>query len=390
MENFKAYFDEQFISSAVTGSIYDPLTVMLNAAHNERIQLLDKLPIGDIKNKTVVDFGTGSWGFACVYTRLHQCKLAIGIDISPEAVAMSETLSSTGNFAYGNRFKYLVSDGLTLPLTDQSVDIFFTGECIEHVENTDVFLDEIHRVLKPGGTLILTTPNPNPWFYRAFGIEYAVGPEHIALMGYNELGSYLAPRFETTVWQGYNLSVHPEIDQKITDPEFARHWAGALTENPQDASGFIVMAKARSNYLPSTYTRSTFRLNSDSVRCSGIWKELPIHAGLSAHMIKAGGEIRIQFSGEQLIVLLWMHDWSGIAEVSVGEKCQEIDLYSRFGGFKRLVFRDLDVSVAQTLSIKSTGKKNANSNDDQVLFFSASSYEVTSSQKTTIAVNSRK
>ena len=115
MENFKSYYDAQFVASSGTGSIYDPLTVMLDAAHSARMELLDKLPIGNIENDTVVDFGTGSWGFGCVYTRLHQCKLAIGIDISPEAVAISDKLSSVGNFKYQNRFRYLVSDGLSIP-----------------------------------------------------------------------------------------------------------------------------------------------------------------------------------------------------------------------------------------------------------------------------------
>jgi ubiquinone/menaquinone biosynthesis C-methylase UbiE len=196
MKDFASYYDTQFSESEETGSIYDPFTVMLEAAHGARIDLLDGLQLGDLKDKVVVDFGTGSWGFACVFEKLHDCKMAIGIDISAHAVAMSEEKSRAGNFAYGDRFKYLVSDGITIPLDDNSADVFFTGECIEHVENTDAFLDEIYRVLKPGGTLILTTPNPHPWFYRLFGLEYAVGPEHIALMSYDELKSYLDPRFD--------------------------------------------------------------------------------------------------------------------------------------------------------------------------------------------------
>jgi SAM-dependent methyltransferase len=45
---------------------------------------------------------------------------------------------------------------------------------IEHIEDDFLFLREIHRVLKPGGTAILTTPNKkmsltrNPWHIREY------------------------------------------------------------------------------------------------------------------------------------------------------------------------------------------------------------------------------
>ncbi len=63
------------------------------------------------------------------------------------------------------------------PLTDildNSVDFVVTFQVIEHIKNDRFFLEEIKRVLKPGGTLILTTPNikmsltRNPWHVREY------------------------------------------------------------------------------------------------------------------------------------------------------------------------------------------------------------------------------
>lgn len=58
-----------------------------------------------------------------------------------------------------------------------SFDFVITFQVIEHIQKDTTFLEEIHRVLKTGGKLIVTTPNKkmsitrNPWHVR----EYTVG-----------------------------------------------------------------------------------------------------------------------------------------------------------------------------------------------------------------------
>jgi len=46
-----------------------------------------------------------------------------------------------------------------LPLPDGSVDLAYSVEVLEHLEDQFAYLREVHRVLRPGGRFVLTTPN---------------------------------------------------------------------------------------------------------------------------------------------------------------------------------------------------------------------------------------
>ena len=56
----------------------------------------------------------------------------------------------------------------------ESIDFVVTFQVIEHIQNDDLFLNEIKRVLKPEGKLIMTTPNSlmsltrSPWHVREY------------------------------------------------------------------------------------------------------------------------------------------------------------------------------------------------------------------------------
>jgi 2-polyprenyl-3-methyl-5-hydroxy-6-metoxy-1,4-benzoquinol methylase len=62
-------------------------------------------------------------------------------------------------------------------IESESVDFIVTFQVIEHIQNDEFFLSEIKRALKPGGKLIMTTPNilmsltRSPWHIREYSPE---------------------------------------------------------------------------------------------------------------------------------------------------------------------------------------------------------------------------
>jgi len=52
------------------------------------------------------------------------------------------------------------------PVADAYFDVVVAGDVIEHLFDTDAFLSELNRVLRPGGKLIVTTPNLAWWWSR--------------------------------------------------------------------------------------------------------------------------------------------------------------------------------------------------------------------------------
>jgi len=58
-----------------------------------------------------------------------------------------------------DHFRFVDLNRQAVPWPDETFDVACSIEGIEHLENPHRFLREIHRVLRPGGRLILTTPN---------------------------------------------------------------------------------------------------------------------------------------------------------------------------------------------------------------------------------------
>lgn len=100
----------------------------------------------------ILDFGCGAGEIIKATAKISKNSIFTGVDVSKDALRRAK-----------ERFPksvhlYQVDDGLKLPFKNNSFDFITALDVIEHVYDTDNTFDELGRVLKMGGKILITTP----------------------------------------------------------------------------------------------------------------------------------------------------------------------------------------------------------------------------------------
>ncbi len=109
--------------------------------------------IVDWKGKTVLDLGCGG-GFMAEALAMRG---AIVTAIDPAAGAID--IAKRHAAEQGHAIRYFVGSGESLALDDQCMDCVVCVDVLEHVSDLGRVLDEVRRVLKPGGVFLFDTIN---------------------------------------------------------------------------------------------------------------------------------------------------------------------------------------------------------------------------------------
>ena len=89
---------------------------------------------------------------------------------------------------------WLVFDAAQVPFADRQFDALFAGEIIEHMSDVPATLAEWHRVLKPGGIVIITTPNRERFLSVADRCLRPYSEDHLSEVSYRAAGGPVAGR----------------------------------------------------------------------------------------------------------------------------------------------------------------------------------------------------
>ncbi len=143
---------------------------------------------------SICDVGCGS---SRILADLPQ---AIGVDMRIDKLVFMRRVSD----------RLVRADGMRLPFKDNQFECVLCSQVIEHIpEENGKLIDELNRILKPDGILIIGTPDYDRWEWNAIEWVYgkvapgAYADEHVTHYSFKSLSSALKERGHTIIEYDY-------------------------------------------------------------------------------------------------------------------------------------------------------------------------------------------
>jgi SAM-dependent methyltransferase len=175
---------------------------------------VDLLMAGAPRPRHILDLGCGAGNSVDLFRRHDPNVDWVGVDIG-------------GSLEVGNRRRtdaaFVTYDGQHIPFPDASFDLVYSSQVLEHVRDPLGQLREVKRVLRPGGALIGSTSQLEPyhsrsyWNYTVFGFVSLCADAGLAV-------AEVRPGID-----GITLGLRAFLDRP---PEFSKWWAA---ESPLNA-----------------------------------------------------------------------------------------------------------------------------------------------------------
>ncbi|CAB4940151.1 unannotated protein [freshwater metagenome] len=159
---------ERFVPESMGGG-------SVHAEHETRYRWAARV----VDGRDVLDAGCGV-GWGSLVLKEAGARSVTGLDFHEGAVEAARTRC-------GDAASFVVGNLEQLPFDDDSFDLITCFEAIEHVHGQDAALDELRRVLRPGGIVLMSSPNR--------GVYPAGNPFHVHEFQPAELEAQLAGRF---------------------------------------------------------------------------------------------------------------------------------------------------------------------------------------------------
>jgi SAM-dependent methyltransferase len=184
-----------------------------------------------IEGTAIVDVGCSTGAFVRAASRRFPDRVVIGVDADEDSLRIARFLDPQ----LAEHFRTMSAYHLDLP--DASLDCATALEVLEHLEGAALALKEINRVLRPGGALIITVPNP---YYLARLVRFCL--------------SESANLFRR--WRGRALHLAPEVlNPAITWDRHVVAWTPPTLLALLCANGFGYVEHEYENGMPDLFRR---------------------------------------------------------------------------------------------------------------------------------------
>src|SRR3989338_399747 len=165
-------------------------------AHTHYPLLSNLIDYSKVRGKKVLDLAVGADWSTEQFARMGAEVTAI--DLTRQAVALTKRRFEL----YGLRADIREADAEHLPFPDASFDFVLAWGCLMHTPDTQGAINEIHRVLKPGGTAwaMMYNRNSSHWKWNIYFLKGILGLGRL-----RHTGQGLANRYTDGVDRGGNV-----------------------------------------------------------------------------------------------------------------------------------------------------------------------------------------
>lgn len=215
-------------------NIFHTRYVHLTRLRDETIRTIDHLTTNN-KDLLLVDYGCGDMPYRSVIEPKVGKYLGVDLEMNPKAEHHIGFDSKT-----------------TLP--DNYADIILSNQVLEHVDTPSGYLQEAYRILKPGGSIILTThgywfyhPTPNDyWRWTSAGLRKTVEAEGFQINSFHGIMGLAASGiqlFQDAILNKVPKALYPPIAFVMQGFIALFDKMNSQSQRDRDASLYVVIAQ---------------------------------------------------------------------------------------------------------------------------------------------------
>lgn len=148
---------------------FDMAAEFANSEANKTVPFAGLIDYEFLKGKKVLEIGCGAGSHSALISK-YASEL-VSIDITNKAV---ETTNKRFEIFGIENARAMQVDAENMPFDDESFDFVWSWGVIHHSANTDIIVDQIHRVLKDGGKTTLIVYHKNSTRYYLHGLYQGI------------------------------------------------------------------------------------------------------------------------------------------------------------------------------------------------------------------------